>query len=108
MERLHGGDEVSFVGRLFAVVLVVLLLLLQYKMWLGDASYRANHILRAEIQGVEKQIQQAKQRNQALRADVNNLKTREEALEELAREELGLVREDEIFFRIIEERANDQ
>ncbi|RMH40541.1 MAG: cell division protein FtsB [Gammaproteobacteria bacterium] len=89
-------------GRLFVALLVIVLLLLQYKLWLGDASYRSNRALSEEISRIEQQIEEAKRRNMVLRADVNNLKTRDEALEELAREELGLVRQDEIFFRIVE------
>lgn len=87
--------------KLLAVVLVALIVLIQYPLWLGKGSWlRAWEIGRqAETQrGVNQKLQA---RNQALDADVRDLKQGFEAIEERARSELGMVKQDEIFFQIV-------
>jgi cell division protein FtsB len=91
--------------RLLSLVLAVLLLLIQYPLWLGKGG-----ILR--VWEMERQIAAQKQtnaglqaRNSALDAEVRDLKQGLEAIEERARSELGMIRRDEVFFQVIDPAA---
>lgn len=82
-------------------LLTVILLLLQYKLWVGDGS--VSEVLHLQ-QDVEKQQQYKKQleeRNASLDAEVTDLKQGIDAIEERARSELGMFRNDEQFYQII-------
>jgi len=86
-------------------LLVVLLVLLQYKLWVGDGSFAEVWDLYQQVETQREENQQLHERNQALEAEVQDLKQGLEAIEERAREELGMVKEGEIFYQIIEEPA---
>ncbi|WP_440995592.1 cell division protein FtsB [Arhodomonas sp. SL1] len=81
-------------------VLVVLLAGLQWRLWFGDGG--VTEVMRleraAEAQRAENERLEA--RNAALEADVDDLKSGLEAVEERARRELGMVREGETFFQV--------
>lgn len=83
-------------------ILIVLLCLLQYRLWFGDANI-------AEVQQYKHRIEELKQqaivfhaRNEVLKAEVRDLKQGIEAIEERARQDLGMIKEGETFFQIIE------
>jgi cell division protein FtsB len=80
--------------KVIIIIMSVLLLLLQSKLWFGDASVRDVINL--------KQTVQVKQRNAVLAAEVEDLKTGLEAIEERARSELGMIKKDETFIHIVE------
>jgi len=82
-------------------VLVALLGLLQYQLWLGVNSLPESFHLREQI-GFQ-QVSNAKlvARNQVLREEISDLRSGTEALEERARNELGMVKKDETFFRVV-------
>lgn len=88
--------------RLLLTVLVVLLLLLQFPLWSGDGGLPEVWSLRDRIAEQEAENRELQARNDALEAEVNNLREGLDAIEERARNELGLVGEDEIFFQVIE------
>jgi cell division protein FtsB len=88
--------------RILVAVLVVLLILLQYRLWVGEGSLAEVHSLRKEIEAQKAELQRLRQRNLALQAEVNDLKQGLDAIEERARSELGMIREGEIFLQIIE------
>ena len=82
--------------------LLVLLVFLQYKLWLGEGGL--TEIWRTH-QAIEAQMQEnavLKERNAALDAEVKDLKHGFDAIEERARAELGMIRKDETFYRIVE------
>lgn len=81
----------------------MLLVLLQYKLWLGDGSLAEVWQLYQQVELQKEENHQLRERNQALEAEVQDLKQGLEAIEERAREELGMVREDETFYQIVEE-----
>lgn len=84
--------------------LISVLLLLNYHLWLAaDRGVREVRWLHAAI--AEQQAKNAKlnERNRGLEAEVNDLKTGVEAIEERARTDLGMVQAGETFFRILEE-----
>jgi len=82
--------------------LIGLLVLLQYPLWIGSAGAINVWQLDAQI-GEQKTINQSLlQRNRALEADVLNLKSGIDAIEERARLELGMVKPGEVFYQVIE------
>lgn len=83
------------------IVLVVLLGALQYRLWFGKHSVLDLWESQAYI--VERQQQNANlmQRNKLLAADIEDLKIGLEAIEERARTELGLIKQGEVFYRIL-------
>lgn len=88
-------------------LLVGLLVLLQYRLWVGDGSL-------AEVWGLYRQVEDQREenlrlheRNQALEAEVTDLKQGLAAIEERAREELGMIKDGETFYQIIEEPPQD-
>jgi cell division protein FtsB len=84
-------------------ILILLLLILQYKLWFGDGNMREVWRLEAAIEEQQKQNDKLRERNAALEAEVQDLKQGLEAIEERARNELGMIKKDETFYQIVEE-----
>ena len=82
--------------------MVLLLLLLQYRLWTGNSSLIEVSLLRDEIKKVESENERLKERNLSLTAEVFNLKQGHEAIEEIARSEMGMIKDGETFYQIIE------
>jgi cell division protein FtsB len=85
-----------------AWVLAVLILLLQYPLWLGKGSWLRVFDLERQLEGQQAANQALQARNDQLAAEVRDLKTGYDALEERARFELGMIRQDEVFFQVLE------
>ncbi|MCU7552995.1 cell division protein FtsB [Alteromonas sp. ASW11-19] len=83
------------------IVLVLLLVLLQYRLWSGKNSIPDYLARKQEVHDQSLQNANLVQRNALLKADINDLKIGLEAIEERARNELGLVKEGETFYRIL-------
>lgn len=84
------------------IIMAVMLLLLQSKLWFGDASVRDVITLKQTVKEQQLKNEQVKQRNAVLAAEVEDLKTGLEAIEERARSELGMIKKDETFIHIVE------
>ena len=94
--------------RVFTVILLTLLVLLQYRLWLGKNSVPDYLILKENLvrqQGANAALQQ---RNKLLFADTDDLKLGLEAIEERARNELGMIKENEMFFRLIPKESSSR
>ncbi len=90
-------------------LLVILLVLLQYRLWVGDGSLAEVWGLYQQVETQKAENRELRERNQALEAEVQDLKQGLDAIEERAREELGMTRDDETFYQIIEEpKAGDE
>jgi cell division protein FtsB len=94
--------------RWLSVALVALVVLLQYPLWLGKGGW-------LRVWDVDRQLQQQKEgnrklevRNGGLDAEVRDLKQGYEAIEERARFELGMVKQDEIFVQIPEKSPSEK
>ncbi len=87
--------------RLLIGILVLLLLVLQYRLWVGEGSLAEVHALRQEVAVQRAELEAMQQRNNALRAEVKDLKKGLDAVEERARSELGMIRDSEEFYQII-------
>jgi len=91
--------------RVLTVVLGVLIVLIQYPLWLGKGGWM-------RVWEIDRQVTAQKQanakldvRNKALDAEVRDLKQGSDAIEERARYELGMVKQDEVFFQVLQPQA---
>ena len=91
----------------FLSLLIVLLLLLQYKLWVGDGGVPEVIHLQQEVEKQQQHKQQLEERNASLAAEVKDLKQGLDAIEERARSELGMIRKDERFYQIIKSSETD-
>jgi cell division protein FtsB len=87
-----------------AYVLAGLLLALQYPLWIGKGSWGRVWELDRQLLAQREGNARLKARNEALDAEVRDLKQGLEALEERARLELGMIRKDEVFYQVVPER----
>jgi cell division protein FtsB len=86
--------------RTLAIVFALLIAALQYPMWLGKGGWLQVREFDRQIVAQRAVNAGLKQRNDALDAEVRDLKTGYEAIEERARSELGMIRQDEVFFQL--------
>lgn len=94
--------------RVLLGVLVLLLLALQYRLWFGDGSVQEVWRLREEVRNAQTELAQLISRNQALAAEVADLKSGLDAIEERARADLGMIEEGETFYQFVLERGARQ
>lgn len=89
--------------KLVGFTLLALLLILQYRLWSGDGSINEIRHTRHAIAAQQQENFALKERNLAEEAEVNDLKHGLEAIAERARNELGMVDKDEVFYQIVDE-----
>lgn len=88
--------------RSIVFILILALIGLQYKLWLGDGGiYQWRH-LEKKIAAQESENDKLINRNLAIDADILELKSGDQALEEQARYELGMVKNNEIYYQFID------
>jgi len=83
-------------------LLMVLFLLLQYKLWVGDGAVPEVLHLEKEIEKQQIEKKKLEERNASLAAEVKDLKQGKDAIEERARSEMGMIGKDETFYQIIQ------
>ena len=88
--------------KILAGILVALIVLIQYPLWFGKGGWLRVRQVAQELDTQKAANRRLKSRNGALAAEVRDLKTGTEAIEERARTELGMIRGDEVFFQIEE------
>jgi cell division protein FtsB len=91
--------------KLLALVLAMLIALIQYPLWLGKGSWLRVWEVGQEIRAQRELNQKLQSRNAALDAEVRDLKQGLEAIEERARSELGMIKQDEVFFQLLDTKA---
>lgn len=91
--------------RLLAVLLVALMIALQVRLWSGSTGRGEVDRLAEAVAAQARENDRLKLRNDALAAEVDDLKQGEDAVEERARAELGMIRPGEVFYRIVEDAA---
>ena len=84
--------------RWLAAVLLAALVGLQWSLWFGEGSWRYVQELREVQRLQEVENERLRGRNRALEAEVQDLRSGSEAVEERARRDMGMIREDEVFF----------
>jgi cell division protein FtsB len=87
--------------RWVVAVLFTLFCLLQYRLWFGKNSVPDFIIMKKEVALQVTHNDNLRQRNSLLKADIHDLKIGLEAAEERARNELGLIKQGETFYRIL-------
>ena len=88
--------------KILTLGLAGLIALLQYPLWLGKGSWMRVWEVDQQLLAQHEANQRMRARNVALDAEVRDLKQGLEAIEERARSELGMIRQDEMFFQILE------
>ncbi|MCK5831321.1 MAG: cell division protein FtsB [Methylococcales bacterium] len=95
------GITFDFV-KILMMVLVLLILHLQYRLWTGDGNVFQVQEYQQRLDGLAKDVKMKKERNDALYAEVLDLRKGQAAIEERARYELGMIKENETFFQVLE------
>ena len=88
--------------KIVVVVMVALLVALQYRLWYGRGNLlEVKHLEEIKYEQIEHN-QRLSERNQALAAEVLDLKQGMEAIEEKARSEMGMIKNSETFYQIVD------
>ena len=88
--------------RIIGIVLAALIVLIQYPLWLGKGGWLRVWDVDRQVTAQKTKNGELQRRNAGLAAEVNDLKTGTEAIEERARFELGMVRPDEVFYQYVD------
>ena len=88
--------------RILSIVFAALIVLLQYPLWLGKGGWLRVWEIDRQVKAQKDVNARMRVRNDALDAEVRDLKQGYDAIEERARYELGMIRQDEIFFHVME------
>ncbi len=91
--------------RTLSAILLVMLIVLQYDLWIGEGSLASVWRLSNAIQAQEAENTQLTERNRKLAAEVSDLKQGLGAIEERARNEMGMIGQDETYFQIVETQS---
>ncbi len=88
--------------RAITITLLVILLLLQYPLWLGKGGWLKVWDLHRQVEAQQQINQQTQARNAVLDAEVRDLKQGTEAIEERARTDLGMIKQNEVYYQILD------
>ena len=87
--------------RLLTLLFITLIILIQYPLWFGRGGWMNVFDLQKKYQAQRAVNLELERENDALRAEVNDLKRGTDAIEERARDELGMIKKGEVFFEVI-------
>ncbi len=88
--------------QLLMAALLLLLLGLQYRLWVGEGSLAEVASLKRQLAQQRSELKDLHERNATLQAEVDDLKKGLAAIEARARSELGLIRQDETYFQLLD------
>ncbi len=88
--------------KILIAIIVVLIVHLQYRLWLGDASIAQVQQHQQRLNDLNALALEKKERNDTLYAEIVDIKFGHQATEERARYDLGMIKENETFFQVIE------
>src|SRR5688572_24993198 len=94
--------------KFLAIALAALIVLIQAPLWLGKGGWLRAWQVENDLAKQKAKNTQLESRNSALAAEVRDLKQGTEAVEERARYELGMIRHDEVFFHIVDDKNRGQ
>lgn len=84
------------------IILIIALVVLQHKLWLGDGNIVQWINLEKKLEAHRQENEKLAARNRAMEADIKELKGGDQALEEQARYELGMIKEHETYYQFVE------
>ncbi|HAT8179527.1 TPA: cell division protein FtsB [Legionella pneumophila] len=84
------------------IILIIALVALQHKLWLGDGNIIQWIKLEKKLEAHKGQNDKLAARNKALEADIKELKSGDQALEEQARYELGMIKQNEVYYQFVD------
>jgi cell division protein FtsB len=90
--------------KIYAVLLLILLIFLQYKLWFDEGGYFDNRRLEKQLQKIQSENKQLQQRNRELARKILLIKEDMNEIESYARRNLGMIKEGEKFIIIIDEK----
>jgi len=90
--------------RALLAILLLLMVALQFRMWFGEGGYRDVQRLAERVEEQARENDALAQRNRELQAEVDDLRQGLAAIEERARSELGLIKQDEQFYQVVPEQ----
>jgi len=88
--------------KIITLFLIAVFLLLQYQIWIDEDGIKSLNHIKSNLLDIELENQQLNIDNQQLRAEIIDIREGNEATEEIARRELGLKGEGEVYFRVID------
>ena len=88
--------------KIIVIILLVIIVQLQYRLWFGDGSVNEISANQKRLNEVKLQVEEKKHRNEMLYAEVLDLRKGQESIEERARDELGMIKNGETFIEVIE------
>ncbi len=94
--------------KVLLALLILMLIALQYRLWFGEGSVQEVWRLNQESKQARAELIRLRGRNQALEAEVADLKSGLDAIEERARSELGMIDSEEEFYQFVREKRVDQ
>lgn len=92
--------------KMYAVFLIILLIILQFKFWFEDGGYFHNLGLEKELEELRAENDRLRERNQELARQIILVKENMDAIESLARTNLGMIKEGEQFIFLIDDKKN--
>ncbi|HEB27882.1 MAG TPA: cell division protein FtsB [Porticoccus sp.] len=88
--------------RWLLVIFTLLFLLLQYRLWVGEGSMAQRQVLQHKVDIQQQENDDLRERNSILAGEVSDLKDGLESVEERARTDLGMVKEGETFYMVVD------
>ena len=93
--------------QILVAALIAVLVFLQYLLWVAEDGVRQTIAMQIAIQAQQEDNAALTERNSALAAEVEDLKRGMMAIEERARSEMGMIRKDETFYRLLEQPSDE-
>ena len=90
--------------RAITITLAILLLVIQYPLWLGKGGWLRVWDLHRQLESVQEKNEEQKTRNAKLASEVQSLKEGTEAIEERARSELSMIKKGEVFIQLLNDK----
>ncbi|MEO1899369.1 MAG: septum formation initiator family protein, partial [Methylococcales bacterium] len=98
----RGNLSTMNVFKILAVILFLLIIQLQYRLWFGDGNVQQVKVYQQRLDTLKIEVRLKQERNEKLYAEVLDLRKGEAAIEERARYELGMIKHNETYFQVIE------
>ncbi len=94
------------IDKLCSLLLLTILVFLQRSLWVGEGSLAHVHTLRQDIDKQQQRVAEHRATNERLEREIYSLKNDPSAIEQRARQELGMIKQGEIFYLFVDEPEN--